>query len=310
MTATGQVCGDKTKPACLIGFTDYSAPSTANCGTVDATVPTNNNRYPNEPCDDNNGCITKDAKCTDKKCPASLITNCASSADCDLGKACWITGQTGVCKDQLPLGDATCLLSEQCKNSQGCLTDPTKPGTAGKCTDYYSIKLGQNSSDGKLCVSGQVNGKNQCDHIKFAYDGQTADGTSNLVACTPGGDPCKYVMNDKTTKNTITCMCTLSKDGFAWCPAKYEEAGAGWVALAAAKKAKYSYDCHTLRRGTCSEMFSDTNKSDEKKALVQTESANVYYNAEGCILSIFGDSSRIRMGVFGVISMIFAWFML
>jgi len=325
MTATGQVCNpsdkDKKTYCNVSGITDFGSPAVSTCGVKDVpTITGSNNRYPNEPCDANFGCIQTNAKCPDgqTKCPATTTVagSIRSDADCNLGQAFWdIVPAVGnnpatpaTCKDQLALNDATCLLANQCKNSQGCLIETGK--TVGKCTDYFSLKIDTASNDAKLCISGAVNSKGKCDHSQFAYDGQTPDGTSNLVACKPG-DQCKYAWKDTASpKSTIPCTCTLSKDGFAWCPIKYDESAAGWTALATAKKAKYGYDCHTLRRGICTEMFSDANNSDLAKAGVQTSSFHIFYNAEGCILTIFGDSSRIRMGVFGVISMIFAWFML
>jgi hypothetical protein len=315
MTATGQVCGDKTKPYCNVsGISDLGAPSTATCGVVDTpAVSTVNDRYPGEACDDNHGCIVAaDPKCPadTKKCPASTTSPCKQSSDCLLGNACWVDADPtkSVCKPQLPAGDKTCLKSDQCKNSQGCLIASGAPaGTAGVCTDYYSLKIDTYTNEPLLCASGMTNGKQKCDHPKFAIDG-TADATSNLMSCKPG-DPCKYKQKDGTATST-TCACTLSKDGFAWCPLKYDETAAGWIAWTAATKAYYGFDCHTSRRGRCTELTGDSQAKDLSKANVATASFNVFYNAEGCILSIFGDSSRIRMGVFGVISMIFAWFML
>jgi len=137
----------------------------------------------------------------------------------------------------------------------------------------------------------------------------TVDATSGLVKCTVGGDPCNYKFNSGTA-NPVTCQCGFSADGQAYCPLRYDETIDAWKSYIAAQQAYTVNSCHTMRRSGCTEDLSASKVSNMKSSLYQTVFANTFYNAPGCVKTIFGDSNRIRLGVFSAIAMIFAWFML
>jgi len=255
-------------------------------------------RFSGEKCDTNNLCIDPQT-CTSGVCTGAILKEaCKTTMDCKVGLFCNATNITvasdGTCASQVK-ANSICTNDFMCPQTQGCLN--------GLCVDYYSQKLGVNTTSATsnytaqfFCTSMQATSNGSCYGI--GYDTTKTNMTANgdgLVKCDLGANStCFYTDN---MKNSITekCQCSYDKNGASYCRKQYVEGDSNWNKLASAARARISSaQCHTMNRMNCWDKPLSA-RTDNYDASIATVAAHDFFYADDCIKKLFNAGEFVRL---------------
>jgi hypothetical protein len=158
-------------------------------------------------------------------------------------------------------------------------------------------------------MSSYTNINKTCDSVYANYDGMTANATSGLVPCDTA-QTCNYTSFDGKTKNQVQCQCGFTPNGQPYCPLRYDETADAWKQRISFQKSNTINSCHTFRRFNCEESLSNSMKGSRWNTQMATSLLHQFYGAGDCVKKIWGDSSRIKLGFYGFVSMVLTWFLL
>ena len=215
-------------------------------------------------------------KCTDKKCKGvEKDTECKADYLCPVGYYC-----DGTCKAQVKSGEA-CSTDYACPNDEGCFTD-------GKCTKYFSKKIGEEVPNELFCESTTthiVNEKKVCVEVTLKSTECGAD------------DQCEYEIksgeNEKTTAKQA-CICKLIDQDKKYCQIGHESSQGKEAVKLAKKEIENSKGLHTVMRGK--KMDHDLKKQIAVNSLYPT-----FEGASDCIIDGFLSMNYLKISAFGLL---------
>jgi len=246
-------------------------------------------RYPGEDCLKSEDCYSNTSACIKGKCSGQELNEpCEETADCLVSLFC----SNNMCKPQLSLGEA-CVDFYDCKNTLGCNNN--------KCINLLSLNPGQDLGNSTLptnyfCKYGMADGKMSYNGVcdKFFYDMNRTVDSSGLMPCDyPNGEMCRYKFSLSASTFELYCQCSRNAEGTSYCmPDSSNTASVDNYN----KVLLESFDntCHTLNRFTCYQTENNSNLNTRLKiAEAKSVTANIYYKAPDCVITIPDEPSDI-----------------
>lgn len=158
---------------------------------------------PGSKCNKDTQCLSQ--KCINNKCVGfEEGLNCTKHKDCDVGLACFSSQK---CRKQIQLtNNEPCTMSEECENNLGC-------SIKGKCIQYFSLDLGEDTSNSLFCRSGFSYGGKCMNKILVNDDGFPI----NNFKCEANQSTCRYRLSNGEYLRE-KCVCSVTDKSQTFCP--------------------------------------------------------------------------------------------
>lgn len=246
-------------------------------------------QYPGGPCMMKDDCMNN-AECKNNICQGiEAGQNCERHDQCYFGYACYknSTESNFTTCNKLQGLDANCTSEYECQMTQGCFK--------GKCTDYYSLKDGENVESNKyesshsFCASGHDR-YGLCESMRNINAEQVV--SDELVKCDES-NPCRYTSINGTIIKSDVCKCGKSSDSSRYCPIyggnKNYKNGIKIIKKLISEKRE---NCNTVERDTvCIFYEADILRNGDiqtyKTIKTKLNSYHEFAHAEDCIKNIF-----------------------